>query len=764
MTDRNAGPAIRVVRAREHNLRDVSLAIPHGRITAFTGVSGSGKSSLVFDVIAAESQRQLHETFPAFVRHRLPQLGRPDVDALENLTVAVVIDQNPFGGNARSTVGTATDIAPALRLLFSRVGRPSVGYSNVFSFNDPAGMCPECAGLGTVQRIDVGELLDERLSLNEGAIRFPTYAPGTVYWKRYVHAGLFDPDKPLHRYTERERDLLLHAEDVKLPDPPAEWPPSSPYVGILPRFRRRYLTSDAPRDRRVHAAEFDRVVRSGPCPACAGDRLNPRVLRCRIAGHSVADLSRMQVDRLLPVVEQVRDRSVAPVVEAVATGLRHLTAIGLGYLSLDRVTSSLSGGEAQRVKMVRHLGSSLTGLTYVLDEPTVGLHPADVHRLAALLTRLRDAGNTVLVVEHDPALIGLADHVVDLGPGAGADGGRVVFTGSVAGLRRAATATGRHLRAVRRLTGRRRTPDPDRAVRVEHASGHNLRDVTVTVPGGVLTVVTGVAGSGKSTLVRDELRRRRPDAVLVDQRPIRAGRRSTPSSYLGVGDRIREVFAAANGVAPSWFSANSAGACPTCHGLGVLTTDLAHLDDVTVVCEACRGTRFTDAVLRHTYRGRTIADVLDTAATAARDLFGDGHPEIAAALGRMVDVGLGYLRLGQGLDTLSGGERQRLRLARQLADPADLILLDEPTAGLHGRDVGHLLALVDRLVDDRGATLVVVEHDLDVVAHADWIIDLGPGAGADGGTVTFCGTPDQLLRTRHNATATHLRRHLRRRG
>lgn len=746
-----------MVGARENNLRGVDLVLPRERLTVFTGVSGSGKSSLVHGTIAAESQRQLNEAHDSFTRNRMAHLGVPDADRLENLTVTIAVDQRRFGGNARSTVGTATDLSPLLRLLFSRIGRPWAGYSPAFSFNDPSGMCPECEGLGTVRRIDADALLDPGLSLDEGAIRLRTFAPGSWRWKRYVHAGLFDRAKPVGRYTIEERDLLLHAEGLRLTNPGPEFPVTGVFEGVVPRITRSLL--DAAKLNQRDRDELEQVVWRGPCPECGGDRLNPTALACRIGPHNIADLCALPVSELGPVVAAVQDPRVAPVTAALLERVRGLEEVGLGYLSLDRTSATLSGGEAQRVRLVRHLGGALTGLTYVLDEPSAGLHPADVHRLTGLLRRLRDKGNTVLVVEHDPDVIAVADHVVDLGPGAGNDGGRVVYEGTVQGLRRADTPTGLYLRHPRAVRARTRVPDG--AVRVRNARLHNLRGVDVDLPAGVLTAVTGVAGSGKSSLAHGELPRVRPDAAVLTQGALHGGPRSTPVTYLGTQDALRGMFARAHGVAPGWFSANSKGACPTCRGRGVIVTDLAFLDDVETVCEDCRGLRFNAQALSYTVDGRTIAEVLALTAAQAREVFeGEaGDAAVAGALERMDRVGLGYLRLGQSLDTLSGGERQRLRLARELAASARLYVLDEPTTGLHGGDVAGLVALFDRMVDE-GATVVVVEHRMDVVAAADHVVDLGPGAGHEGGRVVFEGTPARMAESGKGATADALRAHL----
>jgi excinuclease UvrABC ATPase subunit len=744
---------IRIVRARVNNLADVTVEIPKARLTVVTGVSGSGKSSLVFDTVAAESQRQLNETFPPFVRNRLPHYGQPDADALENLTPAVVVDQRRLGGNARSTVGTATEVAPLLRLLYSRAGTPFVGYSPAFSFNDPSGMCLRCQGLGRVTEIDVDRLIDRDRSLDEGAIRFPTFAPGTVRWRRYRDSGFFDTAKPLRDYSDKEWWTLLYADGLTPEHPRPGWPTTSPYEGVLPRLRRTYIDRDVDDISADVAAGIERIVTRGPCPACDGARLNPAALGVTVRGWTIAECVAMEIGDLIDVIDEIDESTVAPVVTAIADRLRALVSIGLGYLSLDRGTPTLSGGESQRVKLVRHLGSSLTGMTYILDEPSTGLHPHDVGRLNGLLRRLRDKGNTVLVVEHDSDVIAVADHVIDMGPGAGADGGRILYAGNVAGLTAANTLTGRALR--RQLTLDASVRAPSGTIAVEHVTRHNLRDITVTVPLGVLTVVTGVAGSGKSTLVDEVRRHLEPGVVTVDQSPVHASRRSTPATYTGVLDRIRGLFARANGVRPALFSANSAGACPECRGLGVIHTDLAFLDTVTTVCEACRGTRFNAEALRHRLSGRTISEVLGLTVTTALDFFAD--ETVVAALGRLDAVGLGYLTLDQPLNTLSGGESQRLALAAELDHPGRTYVLDEPTAGLHPSDVAQLLDILDRLVDD-GSTVIVVEHALEVIGRADWIIDLGPGAGRDGGSVLFEGTPGDLVQDLRSVTGRHLQR------
>ncbi|GAA4517861.1 MULTISPECIES: excinuclease ABC subunit UvrA [Nonomuraea] len=704
---------------RQNNLRDVSLRLPKERLIVFTGVSGSGKSSVVFETIAAESQRQLNETYSAFVRNRLPKHERPRAGRLEGLTAAVVVDQRPVGGNARSTVGTMTEIHPMLRVLFSRRGEPSAGPATAYSFNDPAGMCPECAGLGRKTEVDVGRLVDFDLSLAQGALR--PYAVGGYVWSLYAKSGLFDPAKPLRDYTERELGLLLHGSGFKVERDGR----AHDYEGVITRFDRVHLHRDV--ESLDQAAR--EVVRERACPACGGRRLNPAALASRIDGRNLADHCAMEITDLIGVLAETAD----PVARAAVEALRRVEAIGLGYLSLDRETPTLSGGEAQRLKTVRHLGSGLTGLTYVFDEPSAGLHPRDVHLLGGLLLQLRDKGNTVLVVEHDRDVIALADQVVDLGPGAGADGGRVVYQGPVAGL--GDTPTGRALRRARGL--KERVREPSGWLTIGGARTHNLADVTVRVPLGVLTAVTGVAGSGKSTLMTRELPARHPGTVLVDQSAVHASPRSTLATYLGAMDRLRKLFAAAHGVPAKLFSANSAGACPECGGRGEIRTDLAFMDPVTRVCDACGGTRYNREALSYRLAGRDIAGVLAlTAGEAVRDYDLPG-------LDRLGELGLGHLTLGRSLATLSGGERQRLKLAHRLHESGQVYVFDEPTRGLHPADVDRLLALLDRLVDG-GNAVIVVEHDLDVVKHADWVIDLGPEAGRHGGRVVFEGTPAAL--------------------
>ncbi|MEG8279010.1 excinuclease ABC subunit UvrA [Streptomyces sp. AHA2] len=744
---------ITLTAARENNLKDVTLRIPKGRLTVFTGVSGSGKSSVVFDTIAVESQRQLNETYPWFVRNRLPKFERPHADGLEDLTPAIVVDQRPVGGHSRSTVGTMTDVYSVIRVLFSRHGTPSAGPATAYSFNDPSGMCPECDGLGRTVRPDWDRILDPERSLAGGAVRFPPFAAGTWQGKAYTNSAELDPDKPVGRFTDAEREFLMRGRPgskVTVSGSGGTW--TTDYEGLADRFERLYLKRDLSAMSQKTRDLVREFLVEGVCPACRGARLNAAALATRVGGRSIADCTRMQVTDLITVLKEIHDPVARPIASAAVAALERIEAIGLGYLSLDRETATLSGGEGQRLKTVRHLGSSLTGMTYIFDEPSVGLHPRDVGRLGELLLRLRDKGNTVLVVEHDPDVIALADHVVDMGPGAGAEGGTVVFEGTPAGLAASGTLTGRCLRS--RTTVKDAVRRPTGELWVKGADRHNLRDVTVRFPAGVLTAVTGVAGSGKSTLV-GEFTAAHEEAVVVDQSAIGVSGRSTPATYLGVMDSIRRIFARGTGAEAGLFSFNSAGACGTCEGRGVIHTDLAFMDPVTTTCQDCEGRRFKEEVLALTVRGRSVADVLAMTAGEALDFFDDAG--VRRRLRALRDVGLTYLTLGQPLSTLSGGERQRIKLATRLHRTGAVYVLDEPTTGLHMADVAGLINLLERLVDS-GNTVVVVEHNLDVVARADWVIDLGPDGGRDGGEVVFEGTPRQLLRARGSFTAEHLRR------
>lgn len=741
--------------ARENNLRDVSVRIPKRKISVFVGVSGSGKSSLVFDTVAAEAQRQLNETFSAFVRGFLPQLGHPEADLIENLSTAVIVDQKRLGGNSRSTVGTITDINPLLRLMVSRVGTPHVGPAYMFGFNDPSGMCPDCSGIGKKMEVQEEKFFDRTKSLNEGAILAPGFGVGTWYWKVFADSGAFDNDKPLADYSPAEWELLRHGSDSKVQLNVGGVSFKATFEGVVTKFTRLVVnredggSSTAKRDA---VKEYTTTV---PCPACKGTRLNPTVLSSTIDGYSIADLTAMDLAQLAQVIRSIDEPEVAPVVEAAVARIQSLVSIGLGYLTLDRETTTLSGGESQRIKMVRYLGSSLADVMYVFDEPSIGLHPRDVHRLNELLIRLRDKGNTVLVVEHDPDVITIADHVVELGPRAGTHGGEIMYEGDVTGLRGSGTLTGSFLHREPALRSDPRTPAGH--LPIAEVTSHNLRGVSVDVPLGVLVAITGVAGSGKSTLMREGLLAQHPDVIFVDQSGLSTSIRSTPSTYTGMMDPIRKLFAKTNGVSPSLFSFNSKGACQKCQGIGVLYTDLIFMDGVRTPCDECDGKRFTDEVLGYTVDGRTISDVLNLSTEDALEHF--TARDIRRRLQSMVDVGLGYITLGQPLSTLSGGECQRLKLATELHRSGNIYVLDEPTTGLHMSDCGHLLSLLDKIVDN-GSSVIVIEHNLDVVAHADWVIDLGPDGGDQGGRIVFEGTPTDLLSAPGSFTGEHLRRHL----
>ena len=768
---------IRVQGARENNLKDVSVDIPKRRLTVFTGVSGSGKSSLVFGTIAAESQRLINETYSAFVQGFMPTLGRPEVDVLDGLTTAIIVDQERMGANSRSTVGTVTDANAMLRVLWSRVGKPHIGSSNAFSFNVPSvrgagqitvekaggkktekrtftvngGMCPRCEGMGSVTDIDLTQLYDDTKSLDEGALTIPGYSMDGWYGRIFRGCGFFDPGKPIRKYTKKELHDLLHKEPTKIKVDGI----NLTYAGLIPQIQKSYLSKDVDAMQPHIRAFVERAVTFTTCPDCGGTRLGEAARSSKIKGINIADACAMQINELAAWVRGLKEPSVAPLVASLQQTLDSFVEIGLGYLSLDRPSGTLSGGEAQRTKMIRHLGSSLTDVTYVFDEPTVGLHPHDIQRMNELLLRLRDKGNTVLVVEHKPEMIAIADHVVDLGPGAGTAGGEVVFEGTVDGLRASGTLTGRHLSDRVSLKSSVRTSSG--VLKVRGARTHNLKNVDVDIPLGVLVVVTGVAGSGKSSLIHGSVSGR-DGVVSVDQTPIRGSRRSNPATYTDLLEPIRKAFAKANGVKPALFSANSEGACPTCNGAGVIYTDLAMMAGVSTVCEDCAGRRFQASVLEYRLGGLNIAEVLDLPVADAVGFFETGEartPAACAILQRMADVGLGYLRLGQPLTTLSGGERQRLKLATHMGADGGVYVLDEPTTGLHLADLEQLLGLLDRLVDS-GKSVIVIEHHQAVMAHADWIIDLGPGAGHDGGRIVFEGTPADLVAARSTLTGEHL--------
>ncbi|WP_244903865.1 ATP-binding cassette domain-containing protein [Ornithinimicrobium cerasi] len=768
---------IRVRGARENNLRDVSVDLPKRRLTVFTGVSGSGKSSLVFATIAAESQRMINETYSTFVQGFMPTLARPDVDLLEGLTTAIIVDQERMGANIRSTVGTATDANAMLRILFSRLGRPHIGTAKAFSFNVASmsgagavtmekagqqvkerrefsvqgGMCPRCEGTGHVTDFDRSALYDEERSISEGALTIPGYTMDGWYGRIFRSTGLFDADKPIKDFTQRELRALLYQEPTKLKVEGI----NVTFEGLIPKIQKSFLAKDREAMQPHIRAFVDRAVTFATCPDCDGTRLNEAARSSKIDGTSIADACRMQISDLARWIRGLEEPSVAPLLQGLRETLDSFVEIGLGYLSLDRPSGTLSGGEAQRTKMIRHLGSSLTDVTYVFDEPSIGLHPHDIQRMNSLLLRLRDKGNTVLVVEHKPEMIAGADHVVDLGPGAGTAGGGIVYEGSLEGLRGSGTLTGQHLDDRARL---KETLRPATGVlQIRGASTNNLQDVDVDVPTGVLVAVTGVAGSGKSSLIHGSLARE-DGVVVIDQGAIKGSRRSNPATYTGLLEPIRKAFAKANGVKPALFSPNSEGACPTCNGAGVVYMDLAMMAGVATTCDECEGRRFQASVLEYTLGGKDISEVLSMPIAAAEDFFEAGEARIPAAhkiLVRLEDVGLGYVTLGQPLTTLSGGERQRLKLAAQMGDKGEVYILDEPTTGLHLADVQNLLGLLDRLVD-AGRSVIVIEHHQAVMAHADWIIDLGPGAGHDGGRIVFEGRPADLVAARSTLTGQHL--------
>ncbi|CAI6034596.1 excinuclease ABC subunit UvrA [Cohnella sp. JJ-181] len=737
--------------ARENNLKNVSLRIPKRKITIFTGVSGSGKSSIVFDTIAAESTRLLNENFSMFVRTFLPRYPQPDTDAIENLSMAVIVDQKRLGGGSHSTMGTITDISPILRLLFSRVGQPYVGPVNLFSFNDPQGMCPECNGIGRRLGVDMSKAVDLSKSLNEGAIMLPDYGVGGWEWNMIVQSGEFDLDKKLSDYSAEELDALLYAKARKVKMDFAGKAMNITVEGAVEKFTNKYVKQDVKTKSERTQKTVAPFITEGTCSSCRGARLNQQALNCKINGHHIAELSAMEVGQLIGEIRAIDDPAAAPIVRSLTERLQHLVDIGLDYLTLDRETDTLSGGESQRVKMVKHLSGSLVDVTYIFDEPSVGLHPRDVHRLNELLQKLRDKGNTVIVVEHDPDVIKVADHIVDVGPHAGSRGGTVVYEGSYEGLLESGTLTGNFMK--RPLLLKRECRQPSGKLSIRDAALHNLRHVSVDIPTGVLTVVTGVAGSGKSTLINEVFLGQHSDAIVIDQSAIGVSTRSNPATYTGIMDDVRKAFASANKVSPGLFSFNSKGACENCQGLGVIYTDLAFLDSVKLPCEVCGGRRFKEEVLAYKLNGKSIAEVLEMTVEQALAFF--QLKEVVRKLQALSDVGLTYITLGQPLSTLSGGECQRIKLASELHKQGSIYVMDEPTTGLHMSDIGHLLEIMNRLVD-AGNTVIVIEHNLEVISQADWIIDMGPDGGSKGGQVVFKGRPEQLVGAPQSITGRYL--------
>lgn len=737
--------------ARENNLKNISLRIPKRKITIFTGVSGSGKSSIVFDTIATEAQRLLNENFSLFIRNFLPKYAQPDADAIENLSMAIVVDQKRLGGGSHSTLGTVTDIYSILRRLFWRIGQPFVGSVNLFSFNDPQGMCPNCNGLGRKLDVDLNKFLDKSKSLNEGAILFPDYAVNSWAWSLCINTGFFDPDKKLSEYSEEEMDLLLYSEPVKVKTSVGVKDFNLTFRGIISNFNFKYIKQDLKTRPERTQKIVETYMRMGPCLVCRGGRLSQEVLKCKINEKNIADLAAMEITDLLTFVKAINDPTAMPIIKAVVERLQHLVDIGLEYLSLNRETDTLSGGESQRVKIVKHLGSSLTDVVYIFDEPSIGLHPRDVHRMNELLQKLRDKGNTVIVVEHDPDVIKVADYVVDVGPHAGQNGGEIVYEGSYDNLLKADTLTGKHIQE--RVPLKESFRKPAGKLPIRNAQVNNLQNINVDIPIGVLTVVTGVAGSGKSSLINEVFQQQYPGAIVIDQSAVGVSSRSNPATYTGIMDDVRKAFASANKVQAALFSFNSKGACENCQGLGVIYTDLAFLSEIKTPCEVCGGKRFKDEVLGYKLNGKSITDVLAMTVQQALQFF--NLKEVVRKLQAMSDVGLDYLSLGQPLSTLSGGECQRIKLASELHKKGSVYIMDEPTTGLHMSDIGHLLQVINRLVD-AGNSVVVIEHNLYVIKNADWIIDMGPEGGSKGGKVIFEGTPKEILTAKHSITSAYL--------
>lgn len=744
---------INIKGARENNLKNVSVQIPKHKITVFTGVSGSGKSSLVFDTIATETQRQLNETYPAFIRNFLPKYGKPDVELIENLSVSIVVDQKRLGGNSRSTLGTITDIYSALRLLFANIGSPHIGHAHLFSFNDAGGMCPTCKGIGVSSIVDMDAVFDMTKSLNKGAILLPTFKVKAMDWNILTAPGYFDLDKKLSDYTSEEWKLLVDGNNGAKISMDTPWAAgiNIKFEGVVEKFTRRYIDAEISEANKAKNAKF---LTEGTCQSCQGARLNPLVLSSKVQGYSIADMTAMEVSALKQVIESIVDKNVLPIVESIALQLEHLISMGLDYISLNRETTTLSGGESQRIKMVKYLNSSLTGMIYIFDEPSIGLHPRDVVRLNTLLQKLRDKGNTILVVEHDPDVIRIADHVIDVGPFAGKKGGEIVYQGSIENLLKSDTLTGKYLNNTFEL--KKSTRKPAGHYPLKGISLNNLKNVSVDIPKNVLTVVTGVAGSGKSTLINKAFIQKYPDAIVINQNAVSANVRSNTATYTGIMDEIRQLFAKSNNVAPSYFSPNSkkGGVCPNCQGLGFVSTDLAFLDTVKSVCEICEGKRFTDETLTYLLDGKAINEVLDMTLNEALSFF--KTKSLQKILQSLVDVGIGYLTLGQPLSTLSGGECQRIKLAKELHKKGSIYVMDEPTTGLHMSDIEKILGIMNMLVD-KGNTVIVIEHNLDIIKNADWIIDIGPEGGKNGGEIIFEGTPSEIIQAKNSLTGKYLK-------
>ncbi|EFK35191.1 Excinuclease ABC subunit A [Chryseobacterium gleum] len=745
---------IEITNARQNNLKNISIKIPKYRIVVFTGVSGSGKSSLVFETIGAEAQRQINETQNSFIRNRLQHYGLPDVDKIENLNVPIIINQKRLGGNARSTVGTAADVSASLRLLFSRMGEPFVGYSNVFSFNHPQGMCLECEGLGFVQTLNVNALIDHEKSLHEGAVRFPTFQPGGWRLTRYTLSGYFDNDKKLKDFTDKEWETLLYAPEHKPKHPHKEWGKTVKYEGIVPRIEKAFLKKDS-KENITRKDALKNIVITKTCPSCNGKRLNEKILSCKIQGMNIADCMALSVDELLEFITSLDAGAYEVIIKELSAKLQNIITIGLQYLTLDRSTNTLSGGESQRIKMVRSLGNSLVDLLYIFDEPSIGLHPKDLQNIITIIQQIRDKGNSVLIVEHDPDLIKMADRVIDIGPGSGRNGGEVVYDGTFKNLKNSAGKTGSYF--AKKPSIKQEFRKPDGYLEIKNANRYNLKNVTVKIPTGIMTVVTGVAGSGKSTLINRILPELYPDVTIIDQSLFAASARSNLLTYLGISDTVRKLFTQSNKVSDKLFSRNSEGACKNCKGLGIEKIDLAFMDDIEQPCEVCGGSGFDPDVLKYTYHGKTIAEVMNMTVSEAVDFFKEEF--VLKNFDLLIKLGLDYLTLGQRLDSFSGGERQRLKLTRELKNTNQIIILDEPSTGLHPSDTQKLLTFFNGLVDHSN-TLIVIEHNLDIISQADWIIDMGPGAGKFGGEVLFEGTPTDLLKNKTSFTAEFLRKHI----